>query len=441
MGDPAPLIYQPVPSSAVPMSRRRAPDEPALLVGPTDHDGLHGLETALRSAGWSTQLAPDSDRARWLASIQKVSLVVIAGDRATGWAGVAAVRGVASAPIAVITDEAGDVVALLEAGVDAVLSPGEDPASWFARLDALHRRADHRWGPGVRYLCAADLVVDVWTQQCTLGGEQLLLSPTEYALLTFLMTRPNVALESDNIVCRVWGWMPSDGRNALRIIVNRLRRKLLDEPRNPRFIAAVRGIGYRFVAAVMEVADATDHQPERVDVSPLFDVVTLFAAELAGLHDLDSAAAALVQVVDAAGLADGMALFRVEGGSMTLVGSRHMPASWQERAAGGVPLDPSFASAQSVLSGQIVQFADVRSVSEHFDATARELAGDGFRACHFVPIRHLGPTGTEVVWGHLGLVRRSTQPFDGVAMAFLRSVCAVFSLYLALFSPPTSSGR
>ena len=103
----------------------------------------------------------------------------------------------------------------------------------------------------------------------------------------------------------------------------------------------------------------------------------------------------LVQVVDAAGLADGMALFRVEGGSMTLVGSRHMPASWQERAAGGVPLDPSFASAQSVLSGQIVQFADVRSVSEHFDATARELASDG-----------------------------GVQTFDGVNFVFQHSDCS-----------------
>ena len=79
----------------------------------------------------------------------------------------------------------------------------------------------------------------------------------------------------------------------------------------------------------------------------------------------------------------------------------------------------------SMMSGQVVQFADVRTVSGSFEGTARQLAADGFRACHFVPIALRGEA-----WGHLGLVRRSSQPLDVVAMAYLGALCSVFLLHI-----------
>jgi GAF domain-containing protein len=102
-----------------------------------------------------------------------------------------------------------------------------------------------------------------------------------------------------------------------------------------------------------------------------------------------------------------------------------MPDGWLDAVAGGVPLDPSFASAQSVLTGEVVQFADVQAMKGQFGATARQLAGGGFRACHFVPIARDGAT-----WGHLGLARRSPSPLDAATMAYLRSLCATFLLHL-----------
>jgi hypothetical protein len=139
----------------------------------------------------------------------------------------------------------------------------------------------------------------------------------------------------------------------------------------------------------------------------------------------------LLDALDASGYAEGMAVFRVDQDVMRLVAVRGMSDTWTERVAGGIPLDPSFASVQSVLTGEPVQFGDIHAVGGHFRATAAQLVDEGVRAGHFFPIE-----GRHGVWGNLGLVRRSGQPFDEPAMAFCRAMCAVFSARVAGLAAP-----
>ena len=133
------------------------------------------------------------------------------------------------------------------------------------------------------------LRVDLWSQECSLDGELLQLSPTEYALLTFLMTHPGQALPTHTIVREVWGWFTSDGKNVLRIFVNRLRRKLHDDFRNPQFIASVRGTGYRFIRNVAEIGDGADPAAERTDVTLLLQSVEQLAVGLLECTSVDAA--------------------------------------------------------------------------------------------------------------------------------------------------------
>ena len=401
------------------------PDAPVLLVGRASWWEETGLDDALRVADWSFITADDVPRARWLASIRRVSLVVVGGDHEFRWRAVDAIRDLTDVPLAVLADDADEVVTLVKAGVDAVCPVTEPSRTTLARLAAVFRRADRRRGPGIRYLRALDLQVDLWTRSCSIGGEVLALSPTEYDLLTFLMSRPSVTLPTSTIVRRVWDPAPADGRNALRIIVNRVRRKLDDSASDPRYISSVRGSGYRFVANVTEEADALTDHALHVDITPLLNSFGELADRLGASTDDRTAAAHLVALLDGAGVADGVAVFRTDHLRMRLLAAARMPDGWLDRVADGVPLDPSFASAQSVLSGEVVQFADVRSVKAKFRSTADSIAADGFRACHFVPIEVDG-----VVWGHLGLVRRTESPLDAVTMTYLRSLCAVFALHL-----------
>jgi DNA-binding response OmpR family regulator len=163
--------------AAATAGRPAAPDEPVLLVGTQPWWGPSRLERSMTTSGWAWITAEDVDRARWLASIRRVAMVVVGGDSAFRWQVVEAVRAIADAPLAVAADEPDDVVALLAAGVDIVVPTTESGDAVLARLAAVIRRADARRGPGVRYLHANDLVVDLWTQQIARRGEPVSLSP------------------------------------------------------------------------------------------------------------------------------------------------------------------------------------------------------------------------------------------------------------------------
>jgi two-component system KDP operon response regulator KdpE len=412
------------PTTPEELLRPVTPDCPVLLAGPEALWADSGILAWLETAGWSSAVATDPERASWLSSIQKQSLVLVGGTDDQVWSMVEAIRPTTMVPLVVLGAPKPDaVVTLLGNGVDAVVDPANGLDDVFARVVALLRRSDHGWGPGTRYLHAGALRVDLWSQECFLEDEALQLSPTEYALLTFLMTHPQQALSSSTIVRRVWGWYNADGKNALRIFVNRLRRKLHDDPRTPTYIASVRGTGYRFIRNVTELGDEAEAHASQTDVATLLQSVEDLAVGLHGCSDFGTAAELFLDALDATGYADGMAVFRLDSTKMYLVASRHMAQEWTTSVEGGVPLKPTYASAHSVLIREPVQFGDIREMAKHFSSTAAQLAGAGYRACLFLPVLR----GDEV-WGHLGLVRRSVQPFDPTGTSYVRAACAVFAL-------------
>jgi DNA-binding winged helix-turn-helix (wHTH) protein len=277
----------------------------------------------------------------------------------------------------------------------------------------------------VRYLVSQDLRVDLWSQQCESAGRPLHLSPTEYALLAFLMMRANQALATQTIVRKVWGWPPTDGRNALRIFVNRLRRKLGDDSHRPRFIESVRGTGYRFVGNVTELGDSPQASDKSSGAVPLLESLERLAVGLLSCTSVAEATDALLEGLDSTGYADAMALFRLDGKLMRMVDQRHCPDTWVERVKVGVPLCHTFASAHSVMTGETVCFGDVSVAGERFSSTAQHLIPVDLHAAIFLPIVRDGS-----VWGNLGLVRRSRQPFDPTGASYLRAAVATFTLAL-----------
>ena len=212
------------------------------------------------------------------------------------------------------------------------------------------------------------------------------------------MTHPGQALPTHTIVREVWGWFTSDGKNVLRIFVNRLRRKLHDDFRNPQFIASVRGTGYRFIRNVAEIGDGADPAVERTDVTLLLQSVEQLAVGLLDATTVDAAGAVLLDALDDTGYADGMAVFRLDGNRMQLVGARNMPPTWMASVEDGVPLEAGVRECAERAHREVVQFGDVRQVARHFSATAQQLGTAGYGACLFLPL-----LCGDRVWGHLGL--------------------------------------
>jgi DNA-binding response OmpR family regulator len=93
-----------------------------------------------------------------------------------------------------------------------------------------------------------DLTIDLRDQRVRVRGARVHVTPAEYRLLYHLARNPNRVI-SNRVLCeRVWGpdWQAT--ANDLKALVHRLRAKLGDNPREPRYIENQRGMGYRFVA-------------------------------------------------------------------------------------------------------------------------------------------------------------------------------------------------
>jgi len=145
--------------------------------------------------------------------------------------------------LSVIGDESAKVAAL-DAGADDYLTKPFGNAELLARIRVAMRRSV-RPGPEGK-LTFGELEIDPAKRLVTLAGEDLHLTPTEYALLFYLATNAGKVLTHPMIIRAVWGPEYAEDTHLLRTYINQLRAKLRDSPADPRFIRTDPGIGYRF---------------------------------------------------------------------------------------------------------------------------------------------------------------------------------------------------
>jgi DNA-binding response OmpR family regulator len=131
---------------------------------------------------------------------------------------------------------------------DYILKPFSIP-TLLARVRALLRRAaPHLIASSGDRLVFQDLIIDANTQQVTVCGEQVQLTPAEFRLLYELARTPNRVISNRELRERVWGATWHATANDLKALVHRMRVKLRESSRQSRFIANHRRLGYRFTA-------------------------------------------------------------------------------------------------------------------------------------------------------------------------------------------------
>jgi DNA-binding response OmpR family regulator len=149
-------------------------------------------------------------------------------------------------PILVLTGRADeiDTVLGLDAGADDYVAKPFRLAEVLARVRAMLRRgADGRPTEinGVR--------VDESARRAWAGPVELDLTPKEFDLLALLLGRAGSVVTRERIMEEVWDEHWFGSTKTLDMHVSWLRRKLGDDPANPRFITTVRGVGFRFETA------------------------------------------------------------------------------------------------------------------------------------------------------------------------------------------------
>ncbi|MBF8290981.1 MAG: Response regulator transcription factor [Chloroflexi bacterium] len=158
-------------------------------------------------------------------------------------------------PIVMLTarDEELDKVLGLELGADDYLTKPFSPRELVARVRSVLRRAEPRPtasagdDPGRDGLLkAADVVIDEGRMRVEVGGRAVELTPTEFQLLVALARRPGQIRTRSQLLDAVHGVAFESYERAIDTHVKNLRRKLEPEPRVPRYILTVHGVGYRF---------------------------------------------------------------------------------------------------------------------------------------------------------------------------------------------------
>lgn len=151
-----------------------------------------------------------------------------------------------SVPVLMLTAKDGeyDEADGLDVGADDYLTK---PFSWVvlvARLRALLRRGGPQRPP---VLVSGDLALDPARHTVTRGGEPVALTPREFALLEYLLTRRDEVVSKSEILAHVWDAHYDGDPNVVEVYVGYLRRKI-DTPFARRSLQTVRGAGYRLVS-------------------------------------------------------------------------------------------------------------------------------------------------------------------------------------------------
>jgi two-component system KDP operon response regulator KdpE len=160
------------------------------------------------------------------------------------------IREVSNVPVIMLTakGEEDDRIQGLELGADDYITKPFSPRELVSRIRAVLRRTKTFQEDQVDLIKVDDrLTIDFSRREVWVDGEKVDLRPTEYRLLYHLVQNAGWVNTHEQLLSKVWGFEYQDEPHYVRLYVNYLRKKLEEDPSNPKYILTERGVGYRFV--------------------------------------------------------------------------------------------------------------------------------------------------------------------------------------------------
>ena len=155
------------------------------------------------------------------------------------------IRRESKTPIVMLTarSELHDVVVGLELGADDYVTKPFELPELVARIKAVLRRSTA--GPPEGKIAIRDLEIDPGSFSVRRGGEDVALTATEFRLLLELARRPKQVFTREVLLDLVWNYDYLGDSRLVDVAVQRLRAKIEEDPKQPKLIHTVRGVGYR----------------------------------------------------------------------------------------------------------------------------------------------------------------------------------------------------
>jgi two-component system, OmpR family, KDP operon response regulator KdpE len=150
-------------------------------------------------------------------------------------------------PVIVLTvrEREEDKIAALDNGADDYVTKPFNTGELLARLRVALRHAQP--SPELKTFRSGQLEVDLTSRVVTVSGKEMKLTPTEYALLRFMVAHAGKVLTHHQLLTEVWGPKAVERTDYLRVHIAHLRNKIEINPARPELIVTESGVGYRLL--------------------------------------------------------------------------------------------------------------------------------------------------------------------------------------------------
>jgi len=204
----------------------------------------------LENAGFAVVTAGDGQMALTVYRHEKPALVILdLGLPGLDGLDVArTLRRESDVPIIMLTarvDETDKLIGL-ELGADDYITKPFSPRELVARVRAVLRRSGGEREQAPPPIVAGEIRIDLERRLVTVSGEAVELTPTEFDLLAVLARHPGRVFTRLELLDRVQGYAFEGYERTVDAHVKNLRQKIEPEPKQPRYVMTVYGVGYRF---------------------------------------------------------------------------------------------------------------------------------------------------------------------------------------------------
>jgi two-component system alkaline phosphatase synthesis response regulator PhoP len=221
-----------------------------ILIIEDEESILMPLEDNLRLEGYEVASATDGERGLAMAKEGHYDLIIldIMLPRITGFEICKTLRQDRDMTlILMLTAKSQEVdkVLGLELGADDYVTKPFSSRELLARVKAILRRAAEPTG-GIEFYRVGDIELDFKKYEARKGGKSVPMTALEFALLHFLVQNRGRVVQRNEVLDSVWGKEVFVDARTVDKHISLLRKKLEDDPQDPKYIVGVRGIGYKF---------------------------------------------------------------------------------------------------------------------------------------------------------------------------------------------------
>ena len=225
-----------------------------ILIAEDEQDIAELLKLYLENEGYCVFWAGNGVEALKILEREDISLAVldIMMPRMDGYELTRRIRETSNIPILILSarDKSNDKILGLNLGADDYMAKPFDPLEIVARVNSNLRRfyqlnTEKPKREESYILKVGDLSLDTQTLVLKKKGEEALLTPMEYKILALLMKKPGTIYTKVQIYESTSGEYFESDDNTIMVHISNLRDKIEDNPKNPRYIKTIRGVGYK----------------------------------------------------------------------------------------------------------------------------------------------------------------------------------------------------